>query len=372
MNLPTLAQGRGPLDDVLQFPHIAGEAVLLQGLQGRRLDAGRGAPGTSCSLGAEMGRQRSDILPAFPQGRHPQFYDIDAVVQVIAEASAVHQFLQGLVGGAQYTHIHGYLGAPPHRSYAAFLQGSQQFDLHGHGQLGDLIQKQGASGGGLKQPLPILLSPGKTALDMAKQFALYQFCRDRATVDRHEGLACPGPAQVQIAGQQFLAGAGFPAQVHRHLTASQFVQLGQQPVHGRAVADQRCCTHGGWGMAELSGAVDQVAQLLQCHGFGQEIKGPGLQCADRRFHAAVGGQYRDRQLWMMPLHILNHGDTIPVRQAHIGQAQRKAFPLQGAFALRQTGSRSAVRIHPGQAELQHVPHIRFVINDQYVHTSSPP
>ena len=251
------------------------------------------------------------------------------------------------------------------------MQSPQQFDLHGHGQLGDFIQKQGAPGGSLKQPLPVLLSPGKTALDMAKQFALYQFCRDCATVDRHEGLACPGPAQVQIAGEQFLAGAGFPAQVHWHLTTGQFVQLGQQCAHGRAVADQRCPSRGAWGMAELSGAVDQIAQLLQLHGFGQEIKGPGLQCADRCFHAAVGSQYRNRQLRMMSLHILNHSDTIPIRQAHIGQAQLKTLLLQGAFALRQTGSRSAVRIHPGQAELQHVPHIRFVINDQYVHASSP-
>ncbi len=58
-------------------------------------------------------------------------------------------------------------------------------------QIGDFIEKQRATVGCLKQALFVLVSTGKTALEMPEKLALDQLFRNRTTVYGDKGRVAP-------------------------------------------------------------------------------------------------------------------------------------------------------------------------------------
>ena len=49
---------------------------------------------------------------------------------------------------------------------------------------------------------------------------------------------------------------------------------------------------------QAQGCTDQLTQAAEVNRFGQEVKRAGLQCIDSCVQAAVGGDHRDRHLWV--------------------------------------------------------------------------
>ena len=72
-------------------------------------------------------------------------------------------------------------------TYRLFLDGAQQLDLHGQGQLGHFVQEQGATAGRLEQAGFVGVGTGKAAFLVAEEFACVQFGGGGAAIDRHEG-----------------------------------------------------------------------------------------------------------------------------------------------------------------------------------------
>ncbi len=97
-----------------------------------------------------MPGQCGDVATALAQRRDSQLDDVQAVVEVLAKASGLYLVFQVLVGGTKNPHVDGFFLLAAYRAHGFFLQGSQQFYLHGQGQVGDLIKKQGAAVGGQK------------------------------------------------------------------------------------------------------------------------------------------------------------------------------------------------------------------------------
>ena len=90
---------------------------------------------------------------------------------------------------------------------------------------------------------------GEGAGDVAEQFALDQAFRNRRAVDRHKGLLAALAGLVQLAGEDFLAAAGFALDQHRqvavldpHCQAQTFfhawVEFGGRQRQARAIARQ--------------------------------------------------------------------------------------------------------------------------------------
>ena len=72
---------------------------------------------------------------------------------------------------------------------------------------------------GLEQAVLVGVRAGEAALLVAEEFALHQFGRNRAAVDRHERTAGARALLVDQARDELLADAGFAADVDRRLAA---------------------------------------------------------------------------------------------------------------------------------------------------------
>ena len=66
-------------------------------------------------------------------------------------------------------------------------------------------------------------------------------------------------------------------------------------------------------MVEFQGGVDHFPQLVDIHGFGDEIEGPGFQGTDGGFGTAMGGNDRDRNMGIITLDFLHQFDAVAVR-----------------------------------------------------------
>ena len=134
---------------------------------------------------------------------------METVVQIAAEGALPHLFLQIAVGGGDITDIQ--LDGPdsPDPGDFVVLDGPKELGLHVHGHLADLVQKQGAVVGGLKEALLAgSIGPGEGTAFIAKEFRLKQAGRNGGTVDFDKGLFRPGTGAVDGIGNQFLAHAG--------------------------------------------------------------------------------------------------------------------------------------------------------------------
>jgi hypothetical protein len=100
-------------------------------------------------------------------------------------------------------------------------------------QIGDLIQKQRAALGALHQSLLVGHGAGEAAALVTEQLAFHELGGDRAAVDGHERRLRAGPAFMNHARNQFLAGAGLTADVHRRLTARDATDHLAQLLHRR-------------------------------------------------------------------------------------------------------------------------------------------
>jgi hypothetical protein len=72
------------------------------------------------------------------------------------------------VGCGQHPHINWNFALLADRPHGLFLNHAQQFDLHVQGQIGDLVEKQGAAFRALYQSLLIRNGAGKAAALVAE------------------------------------------------------------------------------------------------------------------------------------------------------------------------------------------------------------
>ena len=107
----------------------------------------------------------------------------------------------------------GPLAADAH--HLAILHDAKQAYLRGKGELADLVEEQRAAVGLLEPALAPRRGAGERALLVAEQLRVDQLGGDRAAVDAAERPTAEGRMLVDGAGDDLLAGAGFPEQQHR-------------------------------------------------------------------------------------------------------------------------------------------------------------
>ena len=79
---------------------------------------------------------------------------------------------------------------------------------------------------------------GEGALHVAEELAFQDGIRQGGAVLGHEGLVLAGAGEVEGAGHQLLAGAGFARDEHGALRGQQGLQLGLEALHGLGEADE--------------------------------------------------------------------------------------------------------------------------------------
>jgi hypothetical protein len=121
--------------------------------------------------------------------------------------------------------------------YLAFFQNPQQFRLHRHRHVADLVQKQRSAVGFLKLADLVVQCAGQASLAVAEQFALNQFFGNSRAVDLDEGLAGAGAGGVDRVRDQFLARAAFSENEHAPVGGRHQPQLLPQRLHRNALPD---------------------------------------------------------------------------------------------------------------------------------------
>jgi len=206
----------GALDAVLELADVARPRVRLDGRQ-RILAQDRRPPAVLARKTLHEGmREQYGVTLARAQRR-----DVDddlgkPVVEVLAEQAGLDLRLEVAVGRAHDAHLDRNLFAPADALDHALLQEAQQLCLQRHGQVADLVQKQGAAMGGLDLARCLLDRAGEGAFFVAEQFTLEQGVRDGGAVDRDEALTRPRRERVQAAREDLLAGAALAEQGDRH------------------------------------------------------------------------------------------------------------------------------------------------------------
>lgn len=146
------------------------------------------------------------------------------------------------------------------RAHGLFLDRPEQLDLHGHRQVGDFVEEEGAAAGGLEQALLVFDSASEAAFLVAEELAFHQLGGNRAAVHRDERPLYAWPLFVDQARYQLLAAAGLAADVDRRLAARQFADLVAQGAHRRRLAEQAVVHRGflGFRVAQAQGGRHQL------------------------------------------------------------------------------------------------------------------
>ncbi len=97
----------------------------------------------------------------------------------------------------------------------ALLDGAQQLGLQARIHLADFVEQQRAAIGFLELADAPCDGAGEGALLVAEQLGFQQVLRDRGAVDGDEGLFGAGRASMDVAGEDFLAGAAFAGDQNR-------------------------------------------------------------------------------------------------------------------------------------------------------------
>ena len=163
--------------------------------------------------------------------------DVEAVVEVLAQAPLFKSLLYVAVGGSDDAHINWQVLSVAHAPYFPLLDGAVDLDLQIRGKFGNLIEEQRSPVRLFEEALLVLRRPAEGAFDVPEQFALDQLLRHGAAVDGHETVLRPWARVVDGAGEQFLARAALPRQEHRGLAGGGFSGQLVDVLHRLTAAD---------------------------------------------------------------------------------------------------------------------------------------
>ena len=168
-----------------------------------------------------------DVVTPFPERRHFDLDDVQAVVEVFAEAPFFYALHQVGICGRDDPDIHGDDPRVADRRQFPGLDHVEQLDLQRQRQFADLVQEQRAAVCHGDEPFFILIGRGKGAFFMAEELAFEQVLGDRAAVDRNERFVLARAGLVDRLGDQPLAGAALAGYQNVGLARDHFFHDGE-------------------------------------------------------------------------------------------------------------------------------------------------
>ena len=270
-------------------------------------------------------REHQHVVAALAQRRHVQLDDVDAVVQVLAEAALGDELAQVLVRRAQDADVDRQLRSlgPTGRivfswitrsSLTCMCSGRSATSSRNSVPPSAVWNRPGLS---LTAPVKLPFLWPKNSLSMSSVGIAPQLIGTN-------GPLAPRPGLVDHARDELLAGARFAGDVHRRLAARDLARPSRARARSAAIWPTRpsvAALRGTRGAFELQGRRHELAQVVEVERLRDEVERAGLQRADGRFDAAVRGDHRDRRAGHLALNPLDELEPVAVGQAHVGQAQ---------------------------------------------------
>ena len=159
-------------------------------------------------LGQVVHEQRKILFP-FPEGRHFDLDDVQAVVEVLPEFPHFHVLFQVMIGGgddpgADLDHVRA---AQPRK--LAALENFEQLGLEHERHVADLVEVNDPVGSDLELAGFEFVGSCEGALLVSEEFAFKESERKGCAVDLHEPFVAAGGGGVKKASHNFLARSGF-------------------------------------------------------------------------------------------------------------------------------------------------------------------
>jgi len=151
----------------------------------------------------------------------------ESVVEVAAELVFGHHRFQVTMGRRYQANVHLRRPCAPQALEFPVLQNAQQFGLEFQGDIPHFVQKQRPSVGHL-QPAQLLGGgPGDGAPLVPKQFTLQQAAGDGRAIELDQESRLPVAAEVEGAGDEFLARTGLSQQEYGRIARGHHLNLFQ-------------------------------------------------------------------------------------------------------------------------------------------------
>src|SRR5262249_16718073 len=150
--------------------------------------------------------QERDVLPSVFEIRNEDGYNVEPIIQVLAELAIPHGFFQVLVARRNQPDIDRDILAAAHLPDHSLLEDPEEFHLEVLGKSVYLVQKQRAPLSLFDQASPRFVSACKGAFLVAEQLGLEQGLRDCGAIDRYKRRVPSVRVIVDGAGYKLLSG----------------------------------------------------------------------------------------------------------------------------------------------------------------------
>ncbi|MGB2906107.1 MAG: hypothetical protein WBB73_03345 [Candidatus Aminicenantaceae bacterium] len=163
---------------------------------------------------------------------------IQPEVQILAKIPVFDLFFQVLVGGGYDPHIHLIDPAGTHLLDLALLQDTEDLCLRLEAHVANLVQENGPVVRQFEFAGLLLRCPGKSALDMAEQFALDQLLGNGGAVDLDKGILAAQALGMHGPGDELLPGPALSVDHDGGIGGGDFLDLLPEDFHGGMIPDQ--------------------------------------------------------------------------------------------------------------------------------------
>src|SRR5690606_23741210 len=181
-----LREDDGPLDRVLELPHVAGPPIGLDKLERALREAGDLAVVLLRETAEELFREEPDIAAALAERRECDGHDGQAMIHVLPQLPLLERLPHVLVRGGDDANVDGDLLLSAESPERPLLERPQELDLDVRLHLGDLVEEERPAVGELEASGLLVDGPGKGAFLVPEQLVLQDLPRERAAVDGDE------------------------------------------------------------------------------------------------------------------------------------------------------------------------------------------
>src|SRR3989454_7923637 len=209
-----LREDHGPLDEVGKLAHVPGPRIPAEGVERLardHLDVSVHRAGEALH---EETDQRGDVLGSLPQRRDVDGEDVQAIVEVVAEALLLDQPSEVAVRRGDQTDVDLDRPGAADTLERLLLEDPEELRLERERDLAHLVEEECAAMGHLEASDLLRDGPGERAPLVAEELALQETRRDGGAIDLDEGSLAAAASVVNGARDQFLPRAGLAEHEH--------------------------------------------------------------------------------------------------------------------------------------------------------------
>ncbi len=293
--------------------------------------------------------------------------------QVLAESPGHDLLAQVAGGGGDHPHVHLHVRLAAHAAETLFHQHPQDAALALPRHVGDLVDVEGAAVGAFEDA-DLARTPALPFL--AEQFDVHALGRHAGSGNGHKFAARTRTGAVDQARRGLLAGPRRPRDQHPAVGRGDLGDhlaklLGGGGGPHKAVGQDHLGAQSPVLAAQvrgLQGALGHQQQAVGLERLFQEVIGPALDGAHRRFDVAVARNHHHRQVGVQGLdHVQQlqpiHAPALHPDVQHQQGGLARADGRQGGFGVLRRADRIALVL---QYPRHQIPDVGLVIDDQNV------